>query len=93
MDGPHKVRPTLWSVSLFLTVPPLIVEAVNMVRCSLLHTLVRFLGRREVEVHAYFSCRRSRAGTTLLILTPFLKHSGPNAGLFHGQLRAYACAS
>jgi hypothetical protein len=26
MDAVHKVRPTLWSVSLFLAVPPYIVE-------------------------------------------------------------------
>ena len=28
MDAVHKVRPTLWSVSLFLAVPPNIVEIV-----------------------------------------------------------------
>ncbi len=50
MDGGHKVRPTLWSVSLFLAVASFIVETVKMVRCSLLHSLWRFLGRMEVGV-------------------------------------------
>jgi len=50
MDAVHKVRPTLWSVSLFLAVPPYIVEIVKMVRCSLLHSLSRFLDRMEVAL-------------------------------------------
>ena len=33
----------LWSASLFLTVPPFIVETARIVRCSLLHSLWRFL--------------------------------------------------
>jgi hypothetical protein len=85
---PTRFAQPLWSVSLFLTVPRVIVETVKVARCSLLHSLWRFLRGWRSESHAYFSCRRSRAGTMLLILTPFLKHSGPNAGLFHGQLRA-----
>jgi hypothetical protein len=43
IDAVHKVRPTLWSVSLFLAVPPFIVETARIVRCSLLHSLWRFL--------------------------------------------------
>ena len=43
MDGGHKVRPTLWSVSLFLAVASFVVETINIVRCSLLHSLWRFL--------------------------------------------------
>ncbi len=39
MDGGHKVRPTLWSVSLFLAVASFIVEIINIVRCSLLDSL------------------------------------------------------
>jgi hypothetical protein len=54
MDGGHKVRPTLWSVSLFLVVPPFIVETVKIVRCSLLHSLWIFLGRMEVGVQPTF---------------------------------------
>jgi hypothetical protein len=47
----------LWSVPLFLGVPPLIVEIVKMVRCSLLHSLWRFLGRMEVGVQTNKSGR------------------------------------
>jgi len=54
MDAGHKVRPTLWSVSLFLAVASSIVETINIVRCSLLHSLRRFLGRMEVEVQPTF---------------------------------------
>jgi len=54
MDAVHKVRPTLWSVSLFLAVPPFIVETVSFGRCSLLHSLWRFLGRREVGLQPTF---------------------------------------
>jgi hypothetical protein len=54
MDAVHKVRPTLWSVSLFLAVPPYIVEIVKMVRCSLLHSLWTFLGRMEVGIQSTF---------------------------------------
>ena len=50
MDAVHKVRPTLWSVSLFLAVPTFIVEAARIVRCSLLHSLSRFLDRMEVAL-------------------------------------------
>jgi hypothetical protein len=45
MDGGHKVRPTLWSMPLFLAVPRVILETVEIVRCSLLHSLWRFLTR------------------------------------------------
>jgi hypothetical protein len=54
MDAVHKVRPTLWSVSVFLAVPPFIVETARIVRCSLLHSLWRFLGRMEVGVQPTF---------------------------------------
>ena len=43
MDAVHKVRPTLWSVSVFHAVPPFILETARIVRCSLLHSLWRFL--------------------------------------------------
>jgi hypothetical protein len=39
MDGGHKVRSTIWSVSLFLAVASFIVEIINIVRCSLLDSL------------------------------------------------------
>jgi hypothetical protein len=54
MDGGHKVRPTLWSVSLFLAVPLFIVGTVSFGRCSLLHSLERFLGRMGVGVKPTF---------------------------------------
>ena len=54
MDGGHKVRPTLWSVSLFLAVASFIVETINIARCSLLHSLWIFLGRMEVGVQPTF---------------------------------------
>ncbi len=54
MDAVHRVHPTLWSVSLFLVVPPFIVETVKILRCSLLHSLWRFLGRMEVGVQPAF---------------------------------------
>jgi hypothetical protein len=50
----HRVRPTLWSVSLFLVVPPFVVETVKIVRCSLLNSLWIFLGRMEIGVQPTF---------------------------------------
>ena len=47
IDAVHKVRPTLWSVSLFLAVQPFIVETLKMVRCSLLHSLGFLAGGRS----------------------------------------------
>ena len=52
MDAVHKVRPTLWSESFFLAVPPFILETVKIVRCSLLHSLERFLGRTEANMRS-----------------------------------------
>jgi hypothetical protein len=46
--GIHEVRPTLWSVP--LAVPPHIVEIVEMVCCSRLHSLSRFLDRMQVAL-------------------------------------------
>jgi hypothetical protein len=43
MDAVHKVRPTLRSVSLFHAVASSIVEAINIVRCSLLQVCGGFL--------------------------------------------------
>jgi hypothetical protein len=47
MDRGQKVRPTPWSVSLFLAVASFIVETINIARCSLLHSLWRFLDPLE----------------------------------------------
>jgi hypothetical protein len=82
MDGAHKVRPTRWSVSLFLTVPRLIVEAVNMVRCSLLHTLGDFLAGWRSESSLRFSLDREVGASRLVAVRgaepPALPHGRSN---------------